>query len=200
MHPLLGWHGYTFCRGYIYIHQTHAIRIIKKYFTQPELLNLLTSNYYSILYYNSDYSILYYNSEVWHLPSLKLELKKKLLSASASALKLCSPWSSEHTSFEILHTINKRATPIKMSLYKLAIQLHKIYNSENQTPDWIDLNYQQNFNGRTTKFLVSNCARYKVGSNLIVNRLSALNNTIELSWLNLSIDSFKIKCKELLLA
>ena len=32
----------------------HAIRIIKKYFTKPELLNLLTSNYYSILYYNSE--------------------------------------------------------------------------------------------------------------------------------------------------
>ena len=41
--------------------------------------------------------------------------------------------------------------------------------------------------------------KYKVGSNLLVNRLSALNNTIELAWLNLSLNSFKIKCKELLL-
>ena len=31
------------------------------------------------------------------------------------------------------------------------------------------------------------------------NNLSALNNTIELSWLNLSLNSFKIKCKSLLL-
>ena len=36
------------------------------------------------MYYNSDYFILYYNSEVWHLPSLKLELKKK----AAEELKL----------------------------------------------------------------------------------------------------------------
>ena len=50
-------------------------------------------------------------------PTLKLELKKKLLSASARALKLCSSWTNENTSCDRLHTINKRATPIKMSLY-----------------------------------------------------------------------------------
>ena len=104
-----------------------------------------------------------------------------------------------NVSFERIHTINKRATPIKMSMYKLAIQLFKLYNSENQTPDWIDLNIQQNFNGRSTKFLVSNCAKYKIGMNLLVNRFSALNNTIELNWLNLSLNSFKIKCKAMIL-
>ena len=123
------------------------------------------------------------------------------MSASANALKICSTWTNENVSFESLHTTNKRATPIKMSMYKLAIQLFKLYNSDtqNSTPDWIDLNLQQNFNGRTTKFLVSNYAKYKIGSNLLVNRLSALNNTIELSWLNLSLNSYKIKCKSLLL-
>ena len=30
----------------------HAIRLIKKYFNKQELLNLLTSNFYSILYYS----------------------------------------------------------------------------------------------------------------------------------------------------
>ena len=39
----------------------HAIRLIKKYFKKDEILNLLTSNFYSILYYNS---------EIWHLPTL----------------------------------------------------------------------------------------------------------------------------------
>ena len=125
--------------------------------------------------------------------------EKKLLSASANALKLCSSFNDPKVSFERIHTINKRATPIKMSMYKLAIQLFKLYNSENQTPDWIDLNIQQNFNGRSTKFLVSNCAKYKIGMNLLVNRFSALNNTIELNWLNLSLNSFKIKCKAMIL-
>ena len=114
-------------------------------------------------------------------------------------IKIILPNTEDNISFERLHQMNKRATPMKMSMYKLAIQLFKLYNSDKATPDWIDLNLQQNFNGRSTKFLISNYAKYKIGSNLLANRLSALNNTIELSWLNLSLNSFKIKCKSLLL-
>ena len=40
----------------------HAIRLIKKYFTTSEILQLITSNFYSLLYFNS---------EIWYLPSLK---------------------------------------------------------------------------------------------------------------------------------
>ena len=57
----------------------HAIKLIKKYFTQAEILTLITTNFFSILYYNS---------EVWHLPTLNPEIKQHLLSASANALKL----------------------------------------------------------------------------------------------------------------
>ena len=32
----------------------HAIKIIKKYFSQTEVLTLLTSNFYTILYNNSE--------------------------------------------------------------------------------------------------------------------------------------------------
>ena len=39
----------------------HAIRLIKKYLTTNEILTLITANFYSILYYNS---------EVWLLPKL----------------------------------------------------------------------------------------------------------------------------------
>ena len=58
----------------------YAVRIIKHYFNKVELRQLLTSNYFSILYYNS---------EVWHLPSLHVNLKQYLLAASSAALKLC---------------------------------------------------------------------------------------------------------------
>ena len=40
----------------------NATKLIKRYFNRTELLQLITSNVYSILYYNS---------EIWHLPSLK---------------------------------------------------------------------------------------------------------------------------------
>ena len=52
----------------------NAIRIIKRFFTKKELLSLVTSNFYSILYYNS---------EIWHLPTLKTTLKQSLLRTSA---------------------------------------------------------------------------------------------------------------------
>ena len=37
----------------------------------------------------------------------------------------------------------------------------------------------------------------KVGQNLLVNRFTCINNKIMLDWLNLSLITFKLKCKEL---
>ena len=45
----------------------HAIQLISKHFTKKEILQLITSNYFSVLYYNS---------EIWHLPSLTNITKK----------------------------------------------------------------------------------------------------------------------------
>jgi hypothetical protein len=45
----------------------HALKLIKKCFTKKELNLLITSNFYSILCYNS---------EIWHLPMLKANLKQ----------------------------------------------------------------------------------------------------------------------------
>ena len=52
----------------------NAMRMIKRFFTKKELLSLVTSNFYSTLYYNS---------EIWHLPTLKTTLKQSLLRTSA---------------------------------------------------------------------------------------------------------------------
>ena len=45
----------------------NAICLIKKFFNQKELIQLITSNFYSIMFYNS---------EIWHLPLLNSNLKK----------------------------------------------------------------------------------------------------------------------------
>jgi hypothetical protein len=89
-----------------------AIKLISKFFNQNEIKNLLTSNFYSILYYNS---------EIWHLPKLAPYLKTLLMSTSANALKLCTPGYTQEMSFTILHEINKRATPDQFCIYKHAI-------------------------------------------------------------------------------
>ena len=168
----------------------HAINLIKKYFNQEELKGLLTSNYFSVLYYNS---------EIWHLPTLSPLLKQKLLSASANAVKLCLSKLPLNTSYEAIHRLAKMATPSQMSNYKHALQLHKLYNSTNMSDDWLNLNLQQNFNGRNEMIQFFNMSNYKVGRNLLVNRFRSLNNKIKLTWLNDSYESYKIKCKNLLL-
>ena len=49
----------------------HCIRLIKHYFTIEELKQVITTNFYSVLYFNS---------EIWNLPTLNPLLKQKLLS------------------------------------------------------------------------------------------------------------------------
>ena len=97
----------------------HAIRLIRKYLTKNETKQLLTSNYYSILYYNS---------EIWHMPSLNPRSKQQLLAASSNALKILNNQSDLMISYEQLHKMHKRAAPTQMMKYRLSIQLYKICN------------------------------------------------------------------------
>ena len=100
------------------------------------------------------FSILYYNSEVWLLPTLNPQLKKKLLSASSAPLKLTTNNYNYLISFTPLDYVNKRATPDMIQVYKHALLLHKIYNNENANINWIDLFFTRHFNNRdrTVKF------------------------------------------------
>ena len=165
----------------------NAIRLIRRFFSTKELLQLITSNFYSILYYNS---------EVWHLPSLKTNIKQKLLSASAKAIKMCMKWCTNDLSFIRIHEMNQRATPDKYLMYKHALTLHKLMNNENYTTEWIALNLNQTFTSRQTHFISLRNNRKRVGLNALANRLHILNNRIPLSWLNLSLNSFKVHCKK----
>lgn len=98
-------------------------------------------------------------------------------------------------SFKELHIINNRATPTQMSNYKLALTLFTLFNSQEPSADWVDLNFQQTFNQRNDKLTFFSTAKYKIGQNILCNRFKNLNNKIEHLWLNLSKMSFKIKCK-----
>ena len=55
----------------------HGIKLIKKYLSKSETKMLLTSNFYSVLYYNC---------EIWLSQALNVRNKQQLLSASANAL------------------------------------------------------------------------------------------------------------------
>ena len=107
-----------------------------KFFTKAELNILLTSNFYSILYYNSD---------VWLIPSLKPQLKQQILAASATALMLSTPNYHTLMSYEQIHAINKRATPKQILLYKHSLLLFKVWNDSIYSKEWLALHFQQNF-------------------------------------------------------
>ena len=154
------------------------------------MLTIVTSNFYSILYYNS---------EIWLLPTLSPNLKQKMLSASSAPLKICTKDFNNMILYKALHSINNRELPIQITIYKHALCLHKLYNSDSTNNDRLSLFLNQNFNARHKFTHLSNIARYKIGSNLLHNRFTVLNGKIELDWLNLSFNSFKLKCNTLFL-
>jgi hypothetical protein len=132
----------------------HGIKLIKKFLTKNETKMLITSNFYSVLYYNC---------EIWLSNDLNGRSKQQILAASANALKLLNNFSDLGISFVQLHRQEKRAMPMNFSKYRLAIQLYKIYNNDYFDDDWLDMNAQQNFNARMETFQIIDSSRLKVG-------------------------------------
>ena len=170
-----------------------AVKLIRKYFTTTEIVQLLTSNFYSTLYYGS---------EIWHIPTLNYQCKRMLLSASANALKLCSLYYDPSISYVDLHLLYKRALPNNYCLYRHCLLLFKVFNTSIPKKDWLDLNFRMintSNTSRQTHFEISNSSSYKVGNNILSNRLSCISKKITLDMLNLPIETFKIKCKSMFL-
>ena len=89
-----------------------------------------------------------------------------------------------------------RATPDNYLLYKHALCLFKLLTEQNtHTYEWIALNFNQILTSRQVKFKAVKANRKRVGLNALANRLSILNDRIPLDWLNLSYESYKVKCK-----
>ena len=169
----------------------YAIKLIGKYFSPDEVRNLLTALFYSKLYYGS---------EVWHLPGLELKLKKGLKLASANACKLCIPRDNVHLlAHTEIHNIAKRALPDDMCMYKHAVMLHKLLRNDLCDDEMMNLNFQLADNERSMKIRFIRRQNYDVGKNILLNRLHVINDKIDKNWINLSIDSYKMKCKELFL-
>ena len=168
----------------------HAIRIIAKYFTKDEIKTLLTSLYYSKLYYGS---------EVWHLPGRTETQNKKLKFASANAIRSCNKSLTIYNTHTQIHKSASRAMPDQMIIYKHALVMHKLINSCQPEQEFLNLNFQLNQNPRIQHANFFNRSNYESGKNILLNRLSHLNNKIPKDWLELSLDTFKVKCKTLFL-
>jgi hypothetical protein len=90
----------------------NAIKLIRKFFNSTKLLQLLTSNFYPVLNYNS---------EVWQVKTPKYRIKNQLLSASANAVRIALHYPAANISFLELHEGVKWSTPKMFSKYKLSI-------------------------------------------------------------------------------
>jgi hypothetical protein len=164
--------------------------MIRRYFKTFEIIHLLTSKFYSKLYYGS---------EIWHLLTLNSHCKKLLLSTSVNALKLCNAIHYPNISYVDLHKLHKKALPNNFCTYRHCLLLFKVFNNKIFERDWLNLNFQMINTRRTTLFEVQNCSVYKVGNNILSNRLSCLNRKLQLESLTTSFEMYKITCKGLFL-
>ncbi len=168
----------------------YAIRMIKKYFTSDEIKIVLNSYYFSVLYYNS---------EIWLSPFLHTGPKQQLLSASSNAIRSCLKNQTRYISFENLHKQIKKSTPDQIALYKISLLLFKVFNNIVQGKDWIDFNNQIICTGRQTTFDLHKASNYKIGNNILCNKLTCVTRLIQLDFFNLNFPTYKYKMKNIFL-
>ena len=122
--------------------------------------------------------------------SLKERLFKKLFSHSGQILKLID----NDLSYMSLHKKFNRSTPKIFSIYQTAINLYHVKNNIplGHQVEIQQVTLQSRRNSRAT-FVRAN--RFKVGLNVIKNRLRSITNIIDKTWLDLPINTYKLQCK-----
>ena len=159
----------------------HAIRRIQRFFQNDEILQLLKTYCYPSLYYASS---------VWLSPSLNTKLKSKLFSASGKILSII-----EINSYKNLHKKFTRATPEMWQNYELAISLYDLNLTQLPLADWEILQKNTLRNRRSTKLHFTSTNKLRCGQNVLPNRFKAITNRMDASWLSLSKETYKQKCK-----
>ena len=77
--------------------------------------------------------------------------------------------------------------------------MYKLFNHCQPETEFIQMNFQLNQNQRLNHVNYFSRSNYESGKNILLNRLAHLNGKIQKPWLELSIDSFKVRCKQLFL-
>ena len=89
--------------------------------------------------------------------------------------------------------------PDQMIKYKHALMMYKLFRQCTPEPEFIQLNFQANLNQRQHYHTFVKNQNYRVGSNILLNRLCCLNNTISKSMTDENYLTYKLKCKDLFL-
>ena len=77
--------------------------------------------------------------------------------------------------------------------------MYKLFHTCQPDQEFINLNFQLNQNPRMHHVNFFQRQNYEAGKNVLLNRLSHINDKILKSWLELSLETFKVKCKKLFL-
>ena len=166
-----------------------AIKIVANNFTIDERLNIVTSLFYSRLYYCA---------EIWLIPTLNRTLKNKLVQISTQALRVASNDVFKIFSSEDLHIMFNRFRPDQWRNYCMLLSLHKIINNQVPQSTWIELQNSALPETRANKTIFPPQNRLKVGINSISNRFSFISTLVTNDHLNLSYDSFKVLSKKII--
>ena len=139
------------------------------------------------------YSVLYYNAVIWLTPTLASDLKHSLLSISANALRSCLMFKGFDISFDSIHKIQKKCTPIQIMYYQMSLSLFKIINNndEDLSFETITVLNQIVCSRRQIKFKIFRDFNTKIGLNTTANKLYHLNDLISFDLLNLTFVHFK---------
>ena len=135
-----------------------AFKLIKPYFNNKESKKLITANFYSILYYNS---------EVWYLPSLNPQCKQQLQLANAVKL-YATLMMIEHHLKTYTHLITEQP-PTQLMQYKHTLLLYKLYNRRKPIQEWVKLNFPHTLTSMQTHFKIICSNKYKIGNSLLYN-------------------------------
>ena len=165
----------------------HAINLTRDYFSQDEKLHIINAFLYSKLYYCST---------VWLTPTLNQNYVQKLKRTSAKALRIVVGDDFSFFSFDELHSMFNRATPVQWSFYQHSLQFYKSFNYHIPEQIWLELCDQISLSERTHYFRTFNNSKRRVGLNKFVNRLNFISQRINVNDLNLSLDTFKVKMKK----
>ena len=78
--------------------------------------------------------------------------------------------------------------------------MYKLFKNCLPETEFLQLNFQYNQNQRMKHANFFMRQNYESGKNILLNRLTILNDKVEKTWLDQSLDTFKVKCKNLFLS
>jgi hypothetical protein len=78
--------------------------------------------------------------------------------------------------------------------YKLSLLLYRAFNDAIPETKWVGLNFQQITMSRLRELKIVKTNNLVVGLNILCNRFHEINGKVNLDWLNMNKNAFKIAC------